>query len=74
MFNGQMTPKEFNMIKAGDQVRILPEFQDDGDDSFHWVALNTPEKGRLDIMAIDSQMTIKPVHTVRVEWVAKVGV
>ena len=74
MFNEQMTLKEFNMIKAGDRVRILPEFQDDGDDSFHWVAINAPEKGRLDIVATNSQMTIKPIHTVRVEWVAKVGV
>jgi len=64
--------QEFIMIKAGNQVRILPEFQDDGDDQFHWVALNSPEKGRLDIIAINSPLTIKPIHTVCVEWVAKV--
>lgn len=73
MFNEQMTLKEFNMIQAGDRVHILPEFQDEGDDQLHWVALNAPEKGRLDITPIDSTLTYKPIYTVMVEWVAKAG-
>jgi hypothetical protein len=49
-------------------VKILPEFQDEGDDEFTWIVVNDEEKGRVDISAIDSPLTIKPIHTVQIEW------
>jgi hypothetical protein len=52
----------------GQLVKILPEFQDDGDDEFTWVVVNDEEKGRVDISAIDSPLTIKPIHTVQTDW------
>ncbi len=56
-------------FKKGDIVKILPEFQDKGDDEFTWVVLNDESKGRVDVSAIDSPLTIKPIHVVRTEWI-----
>lgn len=63
---------EIRKFLKGETVKIRPEFQDDGDDEFTWVVLNDEEKGRVDISAIDSPLTIKPVHTVQTEWIAHV--
>ena len=52
------------MFKKGDQVEILPEFQDAGDDGFHWVVLADEEKGRVDICPVDTALVIKPRYTV----------
>lgn len=60
---------EIRKFQKGDTVRIRPAFQDDGDNEFTWVVLNDEEKGRVDISAIDSPLTIKPVHTVQTEWI-----
>jgi hypothetical protein len=60
---------EIRKFQKGDAVKIRPEFQDDGDSEFTWVVLNDEEKGRVDISAIDSPLTIKPVHTVQTEWI-----
>jgi hypothetical protein len=54
----------------GDRVRILPEFQDEGDDDFVWVVVGDEEKGRVDISPINTGMNIVPTHTVRAEWLA----
>ncbi|MHB1291864.1 MAG: hypothetical protein ACYCY5_06685, partial [Sulfuricella sp.] len=37
----------------GNQVEILPEFQDPGDDGFIWVVLSDEEKGRVDIRPVN---------------------
>jgi hypothetical protein len=52
----------------GSIVKIKPEFQDAGDHEFTWVVLADEEKGRVDISAIDSYLSIRPIHTVKVEW------
>lgn len=52
------------MFKKGDQVEILAEFQDAGDDEFHWVVLADEEKGRVDICPVDIALRIKPRYTV----------
>ena len=39
------------MIRAGQRVRIKPEWQDEGDDSFVWHAVDSEEKGRVTIQA-----------------------
>lgn len=53
----------------GDVVKVRPEFQDEGDDDFTWVVVSDEEKGRVDISAIDSPLTIKPIHIVQTEWI-----
>jgi hypothetical protein len=65
-----MTLKNFitRTFRKGDIVKIRPEFQDDGDHEFTWVVLADEEKGRVDISAIDSPLSIKPIHTLKVEW------
>lgn len=63
-----MTSQSKKFIK-GDVVKILPEFQDAGDDDFTWVVLNDEEKGRVDISAVNSPLTIKPIHIVQTEWI-----
>lgn len=60
-------------IKRGEIVEILPEFQDDGDSEFVWVALNNEEKGRLDISPVNSSLRYPPIYTVKREWVRPVG-
>jgi hypothetical protein len=49
-------------------VKIRPEFQDEGDDECIWTVLHDEEKGRVDIVNINSLLKIKPIHTVKVEW------
>lgn len=56
-------------ILKGDSIRINPEFQDDGDNKFKWVALWDEENGRVDITPIDIGLNILPVYTVETEWV-----
>ena len=55
-------------FQKGNVVKILPQFQDVGDDEFTWVVLADEEKGRVDISAMDSLLKIRPIHTVQVEW------
>lgn len=57
------------MLKIGDQVSILPEFQDKGDHKFTWVVVGEEEKGRVDISPIDIKLAIKPIYTLKVEQV-----
>ena len=58
------------MYKRGDEVEILPEYQDEGDDQFHWVCVNDEEKGRVDIMILElSNWQIPPIHTVQVHQI-----
>lgn len=51
------------MLKKGDEVRILPEFQDIGDADFRWIVLADEEKGRVDVCPVDVAMKIKPTYT-----------
>jgi hypothetical protein len=57
------------MFKRGNQVEILPEFQDPGDDTFTWVVISDEEKGRVDISPINISLTIKPIYTVTVDQI-----
>lgn len=58
-------------IKKGDEVEILPEWQDEGDGNYTWVAVSDVEKGRLDIRPKDCPMALAPVYTMKEEWVRK---
>ena len=57
------------MFKRGDEVEILPEYQDEGDDQFHWVCLNDEEKGRVDITPVGINLRIPPVFTVQTKQI-----
>lgn len=52
------------MFRKGDEVEILPEFQDAGDCSFRWMVLEDEEKNRVDIAPVDIDLRIKPRYTV----------
>lgn len=57
------------MLTKGDTIRILPEYQDAGDDEFIWLVVGDEEKGRVDVSPVSIQMTLKPVYTLHVEQV-----
>lgn len=57
------------MLNRGDTVRILPQYQDPGDDEFTWVVVGDEEKGRVDVSPVSIPMKVKPVYTLEVEHV-----
>ena len=57
------------MIRQGDIVEILPEYQDKGDAEYTWKALNDEEKGRVDISPINTGLDFPPVSTVKSSWI-----
>lgn len=54
------------MIRKGDTVKIKPEWQDAGDDKFHWIATEDEDRGRVAIMPTNTGLPIPPWHTVDV--------
>ena len=52
------------MIKKGHMIRIRPEFQDEGDGNFTWVAREDEEQGRVGITALGTGLVIAPWQTV----------
>jgi hypothetical protein len=59
------------MIKEGDIVEILDEYQDDGDHRFVWMAVQDELNGSVLISPINIGMTIKPITLVKSEWIRK---
>lgn len=62
------------MIKKGNEVRILPEWQDKGDDKLIWIAVDDEENGRVMIAPINLDIPIKPQSVVRVSQIELVQV
>ncbi len=60
------------MIKRGDRVVIKPEFQDEGDDEFIWIACDNEEKGRVTIKPCNSNMRIIPEEVIEVRMLDKI--
>jgi hypothetical protein len=54
------------MLSIGDTVRILPQYQDPGDDEFTWIVVGDEEKGRVDVSPVSIQLKVKPVYTLEV--------
>ena len=52
------------MIRAGDEVKIKKQWQDDGDDKFVWVAIENEENGRVDITPSNIELRFPPIYTV----------
>jgi hypothetical protein len=55
------------MIRKGDEVTIRPEWRDQGDEEFTWVACDDEEKGRVTITPVNTGLAIPPRQTVSVE-------
>lgn len=60
------------MLKQGDQVEILKEWQDKGDDKYTWVVMDEEANGRVTICPINIDLVFKPRHIVKTEWLKKV--
>ncbi len=56
-------------FRRGDQVELLEQYRDPGDETFTWVVLQDEEKGRVDIMPVDIDLEIRPIYTVQVGWI-----
>ncbi len=54
-------------IRKNDPITIKKEWQDAGDDTFSWIAVSDEEKGRVDIMVIDSVLNFPSIQTVKVD-------
>lgn len=61
--------REFAMFTRGDIVEILEAFQDPGDETLTWVVEHDEEKGRVDLVPHEMTGAIKPMYTVKTEWV-----
>jgi hypothetical protein len=64
------------MIRKGDRVNIKPQWQDEGDKGFIWVALNDEEKGRVDITPTGPSWEawrFPPSYCAKVEWLENMG-
>lgn len=57
------------MYRRGDYIKILPEFQDEGDDSFCWVCITDEEKGMVDVSPEGTALHFPPIYSMRVEWI-----
>lgn len=61
------------MIKAKDLIRIRPEYQDEGDDSLVWMALEDEDGGRVRIAPLDTGLKFPPNQVVTTKMIEKVG-
>jgi hypothetical protein len=52
------------MFKQGDNVRIKPEWQDEGDDEFEWFVIEDEDRGHVKIMVVIPGWTLHPT-----EWI-----
>ena len=58
-------------IKAGDRIRIKPEWQDAGDDQIQWIALDDESQGRVTIQAQIPGMPILPTQVVTTDMIER---
>ena len=61
--------RDFAMFRRGDIVEILEEFQDPGDDTLTWIVEADEEKGRVDLVPDEVSGAIKPLYTVKTDWI-----
>ena len=60
------------MIRANTPVRILPAYQDAGDDAYRWVTTADEDGGRVTITPANHPMAIPLVYVVRTDWIAPI--
>ena len=59
------------MIKAKDIIKIKTEFQDEGDDSLIWIALEDEDGGRVKISPLNTGLELPPNQVVTTEMIYK---
>lgn len=57
------------LLKVGDAVELLPEFQDPGDSEFAWVVVEPEDRGRLVISPLGTGLNVVPRYPVERAWV-----
>ena len=61
--------RDFAMFKRGDIVEIIEAFQVPGNDTLTWVVENDEEKGHVDLLPNEMTGSIKPMSTVKIDWI-----
>jgi hypothetical protein len=59
------------MIRKGQIVQILPQWQDSGDDKYTWIAVDDEEKGRVSITPLGTGLAYPPINTVRIDMLVQ---
>jgi len=54
------------MIRKNDTIRIKPEWQDEGDDEIHWLAIEDEDGGRVKAIATNLGLSFPPVSVFHV--------
>ncbi len=49
------------MIRKGQKVYIRPEWQDDGDDEFLWIAIEDEDRGLVKVVTFMPELRFSPV-------------
>lgn len=57
------------LLKIGDAVELLPEYQDPGDSEFEWVVVEPEDSGRLVISPLGTGLKLVPKYAVERAWV-----
>ena len=55
------------MIKRGDTVKFLPQWQDPGDENIVFKALDDEYDGRVEVEA-QVDLPLRPTQIVKIEW------
>jgi hypothetical protein len=62
-----------NPFKAGDKVRYLPEWQDDGDEFFDLIVIEAPEDSDRILVEVQiPELSIKPTERVPISYLTKI--
>lgn len=56
-------------IRKGMKLRIKPEWQDEGDDEFEWIAIEDEDGGRVRISPLGTGLNITPNQVVTTDMV-----
>jgi hypothetical protein len=66
--------KSLDVLKAGDRVRIKPEWQDEGDDEFERIVIEAPaDCTRVLVQTIIPGYTHNPVARIEASMLERVG-
>ena len=60
-------------VTAGQVVTFKPEWQDEGDSGFVFIAVDDSDKGRVTVEVSNSTLRIKPTQVVRLDMIASVA-
>ena len=61
------------MIKKGDTVHIKPEWQDEGDETLHWIAIEDEDGGRVRIAPTNTGLMYPPNQVVETRMLEPLG-